>query len=599
MAFPLLNAENISKSFGARVLFKNLSLPLFPGDRVGLIGPNGAGKSTLLKILAGCDQSDEGRLSKKTGLHTSYVPQQAAYPANKTVEEFIVDRLKEESHLDDHERHTEARIILGKLGFSNFEQPILELSGGWKKRLDIAKALASKPDILFLDEPTNHLDLESILWLENFLKNSNYTYLLTSHDRTFLEHTCNRIIELNSCYPQGIFLSEGNYSTFLEKRTQYLEGQLQTQQSLASKVRREIEWLRQTPQARTTKSRSRIKEAGKLQEELAQVKQRNLSKQVQIGFDETGRQTRDLVKAKNISKSLSDKLLFSKIDLALQPGMRVAIAGGNGTGKTTLLKILAGELKPDTGTVKYANDLKIVYFEQLREQLPNHISIKEALTPEGGDTVTYRGKSVHVNSWGKRFLFTPERLSMPLSHVSGGEKARILIARFMTKPADILFLDEPSNDLDIETLEVLEESLEEFPGAVVFITHDRMMLDNLATTVLGVGASGEDYLFADYDQWERYLQTHKKRPTATVKEPEQKVQNVKASSPLKLSYKEKRELEEMGARIEKLETDMQAVEGEISKTTGASLPPLYIKLKDLQEQLEAAYLRWQELENKT
>ncbi len=587
---PLLNAEFLTKSYGARQLFKDVSLCLFKGDKIGLIGPNGMGKSTFLKILSGIEPPDKGNISLQRHLKIGYVPQETYYP-DSTLEEYLLTSFPNDTHFDIHERNTQIAIILGKLGFENGTTEIKILSGGWKKRLDIAYALVKNPDILLLDEPTNHLDIESILWLEKFLQRSNNTYIVTSHDRNFLENTSSKIIELNPCYPQGFFSIDGSYSTFLEKRERFLQGQTQHQKSLASKVRREIEWLRQTPQARSTKSRSRIQEAHNLIGELSNVQSRNNTSKAQIDFSGTGRRTKKLLTVNNISKSLGGKTLFSKLSFSLSPGKRVAIVGGNGTGKSTIMKILTEEIKPDSGTIKKADGLKIVYFDQKREELPHDITVKEALSPNG-DTVNFQGRSIHVNAFGKRFLFSPERLQQPIRTLSGGEKARILIARMMTKSADILLLDEPTNDLDIDTLEMLEESLREFPGAIVFITHDRYMLNDLATLFIGLGTTNEDAFFADYYQWEKYLQSIKQKKTPKSKKESQKTQQQK-----RLTYKEKIELQNIEEKIQEAENEVEKLQKMLGNPED-KLQELCKKLKKTQDEVERLYIRWQELESK-
>ena len=587
---PLLNAESISKSFGSKTLFQNVSLHLFNGDHIGLIGPNGSGKSTLLKILCGIEFPDDGKISTKRHLKVGYVPQMTTY-SEKTVEDVLLNTLSIEDHLEDHEQRTLARIILGKTGFKKHNTSIETLSGGWKKRLDIANALVLNPDILLLDEPTNHLDIEGILWLESFLQRTNLSYIVTSHDRNFLETVTSRVIELNPCYPQGIFAVDGTYSAFLEKRDDFLRGQRQYQSSLASKVRREIDWLRQTPQARTTKSRSRMQEANSLIKELSHVKSRNRSSRSKIEFSNTGRKTKKFLTAKNISITFQDKCLFSNLSLTLTPGMRIAIVGDNGSGKTTLMKVLAGKLSPDTGTIKQADNLRIVYFDQHREELPEDITVKEALAPTG-ETVNFQGNSIHVSAWGKRFLFTTDSLKLPVKQLSGGEKARILIARLMTKPADIIFLDEPSNDLDITTLEILEENLSKFPGVVVFITHDRYMLNDLATLFIGLGADEKEYLFADYYQWENYRNEQKQKNIASAlsKKPSKQTQPQK-----RLSYKEKIELQNIEEKIliteKEIEETQKLLDDPTLSNDSDKLQKICLKIQNTEQSLEKLYAR--------
>ncbi|MDB6080805.1 MAG: tylosin resistance protein, partial [Chlamydiia bacterium] len=470
----LLGIQSLSKAHGTQELFEDISFTIAEGDRIGLLGPNGAGKSTLLKILMGLEKADYGSISRRQGLRVGYASQSPEF-SSKTLEKVLTDQ--DLLHGDENERLTRARILLGKAQFTDFTQDASTLSGGWKKRLDIVRALMQEPDLLLLDEPTNHLDLEGIVWLEKLLMREKAGYVVVSHDRYFLENVANKIIELNKCYPQGLFISSGNMSSYRQHKEEFLLGQAEQERSLASVVRDEIEWLRKSPKARTTKSRSRIEKAHNLIEELSEVSKRNKISTVDLDFTASDRETRKLLSAKNLAKSLSDKELFKGIDLLLSPGSRLGIVGKNGTGKTTLLKILAGKITQDAGTIKYADNLKLVYFDQHREHIPPQATLKEALSPNG-EMVNYRGQSIHVNGWARKFLFAPDRLTLPVSYLSGGERARILIARLMLEPADILFLDEPTNDLDIATLEVIEESLKEFPGAVVLISHDRCLMDS-------------------------------------------------------------------------------------------------------------------------
>lgn len=580
----LLGIHSLSKSFGTQSLFKNISFNIVEGDRIGLIGPNGAGKSTLVKILVDIETPDEGSISKKKGLRIGYASQSPELPS-LPIEEILVNEL---SNRDSFEALTRARIILGKLQFSNTLKNASELSGGWKKRLDFGRALINDPDLLILDEPTNHLDLEGIIWLEKFLLKENLTYVTISHDRYFLERVCNKIIELNSCYPEGLFIVDGNYLQYIEQKNQFLESQLQRQKGLASVVRRETEWLRRSPKARTTKSQSRVKNAEKLINELSQVKERNKITKVDINFSSSDRETRKLMVANNICKSLGHKLLFKGIDLTLSPGTRLGIVGKNGTGKTTLLKVLAQLLPQDLGTIKYAEDLKIVYFDQHREQLDLNLSLREALSPVG-DMVNYRGVNIHVNGWAQKFLFSPDRLELPLRCLSGGERARILIARLMLEPADILFLDEPTNDLDIETLEIIEDSLNDFTGAVVLISHDRFLMDNVCNLILGLGNDKPEF-FADYSQWESFLET--KEPVIEKNVPS-KIKE-KGQSQKKLSWKEQKELEGMVDAISNVEETINLLQKKIDEHNGNSIS-LYEDLAKEQAKLDSLFHRWEEL----
>jgi ATP-binding cassette subfamily F protein uup len=591
----LVGIHSLSKSYGTQRLFENISFSLSAGDKVGLIGPNGAGKSSLLKILMNIENPDSGNVSKRQGLRIGYASQFPEFPS-LPLEEFLVQQIP---HGDEHDLLTKARILLGKALFPDFNQIASSLSGGWKKRLDIVRAMMSDPELLLLDEPTNHLDLEGIIWLEKFLARERIACLIVSHDRYFLENVSNRVIELNKCFPQGLFMSNGNMSDFMTHKEAFLQGQAQEERALRSTVRDEIEWLRKSPKARTTKSRSRIQRAYELIDELSDIKQRNTSRTVGIDFSASDRQSRKLLTTKNLTKTIVEKPLFKGVEITLSPGTRLGIVGKNGSGKTTLLKVLAGMIPQDMGTIKYADDLKLVYFDQHREHIPPDISLKEALSPNS-DIVNYRGQSIHVNGWAKKFLFSTSRMELPVRCFSGGERARILIARLMLQPADILFLDEPTNDLDIPTLEVIEESLQEFPGAVVMISHDRCLMERVCTQILVLGEGSEPQFFADYSQWEASAQS------ATESKKEAKIAEnqttSKATRPKKLSYKEQRELESMEYNIAEAEAKVTELQTELENPDIHSDPQksleAYRLLGEAQKKHETLFERWQELENK-
>ncbi len=433
-----LNCQSLSKSFGTRRLFKGLSFSIFSKDRVGLIGPNGSGKSTLLKILSGEERADEGEVAARRGLKVGYVPQTCEFAEEKPEVVLLNTLSADERPL--YEKELLVQKWLSKLGFTGSEPTANLLSGGWKKRLSLAQALIGEPDLVLLDEPTNHLDLEGILFLEKFLMREVPSFLMVSHDRYFLKNMINRTIEVNSVYTDGLFSIDGSYSHFLELKEQFLSGQLEQERSVASKARRELDWLRQSPKARTSKSKSRVEDAHETLSELSQIQQRNRKVKADIDFSATERMTRKLLWAKNLQKEVGGRTLFRQLDINLSPGTRIGLMGPNGSGKTTLLRMLAQEVAPDQGTIKLADDLKIVYFDQHRIQLPPRSTLREALSPDG-DFVCFRGQMIHVNGWCKRFLFGPEILDMPIDKLSGGERARICIARLMLEPADLLLLD--------------------------------------------------------------------------------------------------------------------------------------------------------------
>lgn len=598
----LLSCQSLCKAHGSRQLFLDVTFGIFRGDKIGLIGPNGAGKSTLLKVLAGIEKPDSGSVAAKKSLRIGYVPQTSHYPA-MPIEQIVLDQCANLDTLSPFEKQTNVAILLSKLGFADPAQDAQTLSGGWKKRLDIAKQLIKEPDLLLLDEPTNHLDLEGILWLESFLKSEVPAYVVTSHDRCFLQNATKRVLELNASYPQGIFDVKGDYAHFIAKKEEFLAYQEQCERSLASKVRSEVEWLRQSPKARTVKASARVQGAGKLIQELSEIRKRNRQSTAKIDFESSERQTRKLLSIKNLCKSLGNRPLIANLDLTVTPGMCIGIVGPNGSGKTTLLRLMARELQPDKGTLKYADDLKIVYFDQHRMHIPENATLREALSPNS-DTVVYRGAHIHVNSWAKRFLFDADRMDLPVKQLSGGERARIQIARLMLQPADLLLLDEPTNDLDIPTLETLEESLAEFPGAIALITHDRALLARLANCVIGLGVPGDIPLFADYAQWEDYVDSQRKADAAPqkVQAPARKTEPAaKAPTARKLSYKEKKELEQMEDTIFKVEQEIarchQIIQELTEKNDLAAMPAACQNLAAEQRELERLFDRWEELEN--
>lgn len=606
----LLSCQGLAKAFGAQTLFSDITLVLGPGDKAGLIGPNGSGKSTLLKILCGLAQADQGTVFTQKMLRVSYVPQTDIFEEDASSIDNLLHAIRT-LDLDEAEQFNRVHAMLSRAQFPDHHPPVRLLSGGWRKRLAVCRALVARPDVLIMDEPTNHLDIEGILWLENLLNatfpESPAAVLMVSHDRRFLENTVNRVIELAPVYPEGSFQVRGTYSDFLEKKTEYLLQRQHLEDRLANKVRRETEWLRRGPKARTTKARYRIDEAGRLQDELGDVRKKNRSLgKVQITFDGTGRKTKKLLSAEGLAKGFQGSQLFADLNLTLTPGLRLGLLGRNGSGKSTLMQILAAAgredgLKPDHGTIAMAENVRLVSFDQRREQLDTSVTLRRALAPEG-DSINYQGSTVHVVTWAKRFLFRADQLETPVERLSGGEQARILIARLMLQPADILLLDEPTNDLDIPSLDVLEESLSEFPGALVLVTHDRFLLDRVCNVVLGFDGRGQTEYFADYDQWlammqqlERAAPQDNPSPTAARKEPPKP----KAG---KLSYMDQREYDQMEttiltveARLEELETLMNAVE---TIADPIKLQRYWQEQQDLQIEAERLYDRWDELERR-
>lgn len=598
---PLLSAKDLSKSFGIKTLFEEISISINPGEKVALIGPNGSGKSTLLRMIGGLEHADSGAVYPRRDLRCSYVPQEDQFNLEISIAETL--RLAcANSGLEEYEIEERVRATLRRAGFSNSEELVSTLSGGWKKRLAIVRGLITEPELLLVDEPTNHLDIDGVLWLEELLGNSSSAIVFVSHDRYFIERLAERVVEINRRYPSGYFSADGDYADFLEARSLFLTSLKQERASLANRVRREIEWLRQGAKARTTKSKHRTAEAHKM---VADLKSYQLDeKRSKLEFAASNRKTKELIKLEEISKSIGGRSLFQNISFTLSPGVRLGVVGPNGSGKTTFMKTLLGELKPDSGRIVKASNLRMTFFDQARAKLDRSVTLKRALAPNGGDSVIFNDRSLHVVSWAKRFLFSNEQLSVPVEKLSGGEQARVLLAQIMLEQSDILFFDEPTNDLDIDTLEVLEESFEEFPGAIVLITHDRYLLDQSATTVLGL-ATGGGALYANYLQWEEAYQNELAKPSKeksnkSVSVPQ--AQSVTKPKGVALTQEESRELRSLESKIEKAEKQLAKLNQEMMSDAVSKNPQ---KLSECVEAITAQHkiveelsARWEELEEK-
>jgi ATP-binding cassette subfamily F protein uup len=653
---PILNAQSVTKQFGAKPLFQNISLTVEEGSRIGLIGPNGAGKSTLLAILAGQMEPDSGELAVRKRARAAYVPQDSHFAAGLTIRQVLERALSaanvNESEREGREREGLIRELGGRAGFADLTAEAASLSGGWRKRLAITEALVSEPEVMLLDEPTNHLDLAGIEWLEDLLNSSSFAAVTVSHDRYFLESTSSEIIELNRVYADGLLRVKGNFSRFLEEKQAYLESQNRQQESLRNQVRTEIEWLRRGPKARTTKSKARIDSANAMIGQLAEMNARTAVATAGIDFEASQRKTKRLVEFKGVAcdvqssedgedagiavshPSRKDKnaarvghpsshtpdenppdgekrgrRLFTGLNFILTAGMKVGLVGPNGSGKTTLLRLLLGEIEPAEGSIRRAEVLRLVYFSQMRT-LDENQTLRRALAPEG-DSVMYQGRLVHVASWAARFLFTGEQLNQPVRNLSGGERARVLIAKLMLEPADVLLLDEPTNDLDIPTLEILEDNLLEFPGALVLVTHDRYLLNRVSSTVLGLDGRGHIGRFADYAQWEDWLEeqddlaqskTERKADGSRSAQRTGSEQAQCAGGKKKLSYLEAREFAAIEKRVEASDARLAAAHERVEHpeiaTNAAALQEALRELDATQHENDALYARWAELTEK-
>ncbi len=592
---PLLNAQGIAKSYGSDPLFENISLNINERDRLGLIGPNGSGKSTLLEILAGRRQPDTGQVALRKGTQLQYVAQDSQFEAGVTIRS-VITRALDRAKVADTERGALEGETLGRAGFDDFDILASSLSGGWRKRLAIAEALVQNPAILLLDEPTNHLDLAGIEWLENLLRDAAFACIVVSHDRYFLERAVTRMAELSPAYPGGLLTVDAGYSDFLEKKNEFLHAQAKRQEVLENLVRIEIDWLRRGPKARATKAKARIDQAHEKIGELADIRNRNRTTTAGIDFSASDRKTKRLLHLNNVTHGFDGRPLIDDLSFSITAGMRVGLVGANGSGKTTLLRLLRGEVTPIDGAIQSAPALRTVYFDQTRKLDPA-VTLRRALAPDS-DSVIYQDRVVHVASWAARFLFSSDQLNQPVGRLSGGERARVLIARLMLEPADLLLLDEPTNDLDIPTLEILEENLLEFPGALVLVTHDRYLLDRVATVVLGLDGKGGVERFADYSQWETWIADRK----------QSKPKPVPASKPApspskkKLSYLDTLELEGMVQRIADAESHLKstyaALEDPAVVRDGRLAEAAYQEMEGAQKKLDALYARWSELEDK-
>ncbi len=601
---PILNAQSVTKQFGAVPLFRDISLTVEDGARIGLIGPNGAGKSTLLAVLAGQIEPDLGELAVRKRARAAYVPQDSRFASGISIRQ-VLERALAAAHVNESEREGRLRELTGRAGFVDLDAEASALSGGWRKRLAITEAMVIQPEVMLLDEPTNHLDLAGIEWLEELLTSSSFAAVTVSHDRYFLESTSSEIIELNRVYADGLLRVKGNFSRFLEERQAYLESQTKQQESLRNRVRTEIEWLRRGPKARTTKSKARIDTANAMIGQLAAMDARTTVNTAGIDFDASQRKTKRLVEFDAVACDIGGRRLFSGLNFVLTAGMKVGLVGPNGSGKTTLLRLLRGELEPVEGNIKRADALRLVYFSQMRE-LDESLTLRRALAPEG-DGVIHQGRTVHVASWAARFLFTGEQLNQPVRNLSGGERARVLIAKLMLEPADVLLLDEPTNDLDIPTLEILEENLLDFPGALVLVTHDRYLLNRVSSTVLGLDGRGQIARFADYAQWEDWIA---EQDAGAQIRPDQKGTSANSANPAnsansakkKLSYLEAREFAAIEQRVEESDARLAAARDHVEHPDVAidatALQKALLELDAAQHENDALYARWAELTEK-
>ena len=632
----LLTLRDVSLSFGGPLLLDHANLTIEPGERIALLGRNGTGKSSLLKVLAGTIKVDDGEISQLKNLRCAYLSQEV--PANIEANVFdtialglgdIGHTLSEYQHVinalsDDHSDKLLNRLDrlhreLDELDAWKFEQKVssiltrmeldgqalmANLSGGMRRRVWLAKELISEPDLLLLDEPTNHLDITNIQWLESFLKDYNGTLIMISHDRAFVQRIATRIIELD----RGRLSSwECDFNTYLVRREQALEAEANQNKLFDKKLSQEETWIRQGIKARRTRNEGRVRALKRLREE--HQARRELLAKAKINVQEAIRSGKIVAEVDHIDYAIQGNTIISDFTATISRGDKIGIIGPNGSGKTTLIKLILGYLKPDSGTVKHGTQLEIAFFDQLRQQLNEELSVIENVG-EGSTRIEINNQSKHIIGYLQDFLFTPDRAQTPVKALSGGERNRLLLAKLFTKPANVLVLDEPTNDLDVETLELLEDLLLNFNGTIILVSHDRAFLNNVVTSTFVIDETGHvhDYV-GNYDDAMRQREAEslnkiKSQPSNLSNEKiKKKNKSLAEKKPEKLSYKDQRELQDLPVRIEQLETALetlhqQLADPEFYKSTPEFIAQTNDQLGQYQHELDQAFKRWEVLENK-
>ncbi len=599
----LLSARGLGHAFGARPLFEGISFTLSDGDRVGLIGPNGAGKSTLLKIIAGEIAPDSGEVARRGGLRVGYLGQAAELP-------FATARDAVRAGLVSPDPDSAEPLVekwLNRLELDP-DAALEGRSGGWLKRVALARALVSDPELLLLDEPTNHLDVEGILWLERFLAAARFATLTVTHDRLFLQRVSRRILELDRRNAGGLLDVAGDYATYTELKAERMAAQEQREQALRNTLRRETEWLRRGPSARGTKQNARIERAAALSDEVSTLAQRNRTGRVDLDFqggDPNATSPKRLIEARGISKRYGDQTVLRELDVFIGPRTRLGLLGRNGSGKTTLLRLLTGREVPDSGEIITAERFEVAFFDQHRAALDPSRTLAETVSPDG-DFVLYRGAHVHRHGYLERFLFRPDQMAQPVGSLSGGEQSRLLLAELMLTPANVLVLDEPTNDLDLETLMVLEDALQSFEGAVLLVTHDRYFLDQVATEILAFHTHPDELgrvtKLAGLEQWEAFHATQQKAASSAAKLGAQSKSGAPALpvKKRKLSFKDQRDYDTIEARILAAERALGSLEAECDHpevvSDSARLVALQASIAKAKKEIDGLYARWAELE---
>ncbi len=602
---PLLIVDNAHLAFGMAPLLDGVQLVVEAGERIGLIGRNGTGKSSLLKAIAGEFALDEGTIRRAPGTRMGYVAQDSTLDGSLTVAE-TVERsalARPNAGDGDHDQNwharREAQITLTQMQLP--PEPLVgTLSGGLRRRVALACALVAQPDILLLDEPTNHLDLAAIEWLESLLQNYRGSVLVVSHDRRFLDKTVNRIAELDR---GRLTLFPGSFAAYMERKRDMLHAEQLQQQRFDKFLAQEEAWIRKGVEARRTRSEGRVRRLEALRRDRQARRERIGNVKFQLG---AGERSGELVaELADVSFRYADKNIIENFSTRIIRGDRVGLVGPNGVGKTTLLRLILGELQPTSGTVRLGTKLSVAYFDQLRTELDEDRTLAETISP-GSEFVEIGGQRKHVIGYLSEFLFTPERARAQVKALSGGERSRLLLARLLTKAANVLVFDEPTNDLDIETLDLLEQLLQDFPGTVLLVSHDREFLDNVVTQIIGfVGDGRLIETVGGYADWQRMQAQHApvKTAPAPAKAPSAPARAEVRSTAKKLSYKETRELEAVPAQIAALEQEQAAISARLAdpefyRTQHAQAAQLQTRFAAIEEELLSLLERWQALEQR-
>lgn len=602
---PLITLMNAHVAWGDLPLLDDANLSIEPGERVGLIGRNGTGKSTLLSVLAKQTDLDDGELRTQDGLRTLYIEQEPTPPKANNIRESLILR----GHLTNVEDEREHWRKIAKLEeflmkFNlNPEAPLNDFSGGERKRAALALAFALEPDVLLLDEPTNHLDIEAISILENLLNTefrSQRSSIIITHDRQFLDNISTRIIELD----RGILRSyPGSFSAYESRKQEELQAETLANRRFDKFWAQEEVWIRKGIEARRTRNEGRVRRLEELRRQREARRDRTGSINLKIDVGE--KSGKIVVETTNLTKSFGDRVIVNNLNFKLLRGDRLGLIGHNGVGKSTLIKLLLGNLSPDSGEVKLGTNLQIAYFDQLREQLDLSKTVAETISP-GSEWVDIGGQRKHIIAYMGDFLFPPRRVNVPVSSLSGGERNRLLLARLFALPANLLVLDEPTNDLDIDSLEMLEQTLSTYPGTIILVSHDRRFLDNVVTEVLVPDEHGnwQEYV-GGYSDW---LRQKPEQTTVTQPAPENSQQKSGTrvrlrDQKIRMSYKETQELEALPKRIEDLEKEQEALMLEMSSPTyhtksSDELRKDAERAKEIEESINNSYMRWEELEEK-